>query len=351
MDASLLDRLLSRLDRWIDTTDLRRALPRQPRVIVLLGRTGAGKTTLVNRLANTDRPTGLGGVTRSIEPVNDGSILWVDTPGIDDPDKAIDLLSGPLDQAHGAIWVVDGLQPATHTERTVVELVVPPGLPVQVVVSRADLFPDERDSVRRRVIEVTRRTAVLLDLRRDPLPDLRHWGPTPAETAALDQAVRDALEALRRQPAPVDPTYLARQLDLRTPVAKLLADLAARDLNFPDLMQAYRDGFAALAAGRVVAWTADPHLGPYTHRMPELPPTPDPTSEPLEVLRLSAAGAVNSLRELKSVASSWVMEAQVALSDWVIPTDAAAAAEHAALLAELQSTMSTPMVSERGSTG
>lgn len=343
--------LLERLDRWIDTGALRAALPREPRVVVLLGRTGAGKTTLLNRLAGTALPTGLGGVTRSIQPVNDGSMLWVDTPGIDDPDRAIDQLSGPLDQAHGAIWVVDGLQPVTHTERTVVELAVPPGLPVQVVVSRADLFPDEHAAVRRRVVEVTRRTATLLDLRRDPLPDLRTWGPTPAETATLNQALQSALVALQRCPAPVDPAHLVPLLDLRTPVAKLLADLAARDLNFPDLMQAYRDGFAALAAERVITWAADPQLGPHTRRMPELPPTPDPTTQPLEVLRLSAAGAVNALRELKSVASSWVLEAQVVLADWVIPTDAAGAAEHAALKVALQNAMSTPIVSERGSSG
>ena len=47
---------------------------------------------------------------------------------------------------------------------------------------------------------------------------------------------------------------------------------------------------------------------------------------------LSAAGTANTFRELRSMAAGWALEAQAALSEWEVPTDA----ERARELAELR---------------
>ena len=47
-----------------------------PWTVVLVGRRSAGKTTLVNQLADTHLPTGLGGVTSEAQEVSVGDVRW-----------------------------------------------------------------------------------------------------------------------------------------------------------------------------------------------------------------------------------------------------------------------------------
>src|SRR5437016_4157440 len=67
-------------------------LPDRP-VVVLLGKSGAGKTTLVNRCADATLPTGSGNesVTQSaaICRTIDGKFYMIDTPGLEDGADAV----------------------------------------------------------------------------------------------------------------------------------------------------------------------------------------------------------------------------------------------------------------------
>ena len=92
----------------------------EPAQVVVVGRVGVGKTTLINRWTGENHAVGLGGVTQMTQTVATPSWHWLDTPGIDNPDRALSLLGPLVDRSDALVWVVDGLQPATHTARLVI---------------------------------------------------------------------------------------------------------------------------------------------------------------------------------------------------------------------------------------
>lgn len=329
--------LLDDLAPWIDTTDAPR--PTLPRRIAVIGRTSAGKTTLVNRLTGRHLRTGLGGVTRDVVALADDDHVWIDTPGIDGRDRALVTLGPVLDDAHGVLWVVDGLQPLTRTERDVVALLVPPGTPLAIVVSRADVVADDLAAVLDRVRGLTRDlapdpilAAALPDW--DPVPTLRTVRRTPDETDAWRRwllARRADLHAAR----PLDPTTLAERVTLRPAVRAWRdrmdhRDVATQTAEFHSVLQ-------AIADDAVIRWTADPLLADRVVDLPRLPTVPDPGFSTLDGLRRSAAGRDATARELRSLAASWVAEAELRLADWRDEQtfDTAALAAHAAVTERL----------------
>lgn len=310
--------LESRLARWVEVTDLP-GLER-PRRLVVVGRTTVGKTTLVNHLTGTTRPTGLGGVTCEPASIPDADHVWIDTPGIDREDRALDVLDPLIEGAHGIVWVVDGLQPVTRTERDVLEILVPPGLPVAVVVSRADLLGEDLDGVLARTRAHTTpwspHTVLAANLRAPRgLDTLR----VPRWTAAERVARRDALLALAGPldaARPLDPGSLATLVTFRPAVKAWLDRRDARGLPVSQQLESFAPELQALVDEHVVRWAADPRLDEAIVRLPTLPTVPDPSWSTLDSVRLAAAGAPATRRELRGVGGSWVAEAELRLADW-----------------------------------
>lgn len=131
---------------------------RAPPVVLVVGRRGAGKSSLVAFRTGVPQPVGLCGVTRAAVVVTARGEQVIDTPGFDDPDEALLALAPLWAEADAVLWVTDGLQPWTATERSLHARLDDPRVPVVRVVSRADLVaPEEQE-------EVTDRLRALADL-------------------------------------------------------------------------------------------------------------------------------------------------------------------------------------------
>jgi len=316
---------------WVDPVELQAWRAQRSTRILLVGRTASGKTTLRNRLLGRDDPVGLGGSTRSIDAQTQGRKIWVDTPGIDGRDRAIDQLGPCFDTADLVVWVVDGLQPLTRTEREVVELLMLPGTPLAVVLSRADLLGDEVEAVLERVRRGTQALHPFFigsgDLRSDS-PDLRGAPRSPRQ----QQQLLDALHAVRRRfealPQPLSPERLEELIALRPVVRAWLDRWAARTrrMTVGERVADFSAGLSSLADSQLVQLAAEPALVPHLASLPKLP-VPTEADGLLTTIRLNAAGQAATLRELRAIASSWMAEVQVLLDDWAatLPTDAQAA--------------------------
>jgi len=277
---------------------------------VVVGRVGAGKTTLVNAWTQATDPTGLGGVTKRnvCRPVGDAE-LW-DTRGIDDPDAAIVQLGGLLADADGIVWVVDGLQPLTASERHVVAALVDGSTARHVVISRADLLePTDADAVARRVQQLTDTRPAVSDLRRapPPCPELapgRHRAA--AARRALDE-VRTALAAGGGAPTLADLRLRFRDA-IRAAVARIEAGIEAG--RVPD------KGAALAALGREVEAVRRATVGTLTPPLPNLSRPRAPTDGLMGQVLDRFSGREGARRILKAEAARWLMEGQAHLADW-----------------------------------
>lgn len=280
-----------------------------PLRVVLLGRVGAGKTTLANAWTGTAHPTGLGGVTRSPHEAEFGDARLVDTPGIDDPDAAIVALGALLATADHLVWVVDGLQPVTAGEREVVDAIVPAGTIRHTVVSRAELLdPTDREAVAARVEALTGAVPVLADLRRAP-PRPPAFRPGPRRHALAQAAVDELRTTLAATPAPRDLASLRQALrrSIRATVERLRTAIEAGEL--PDKGAARA---ALLAAAPAVH--ADVVLGLVD--APRLPLPPAPGDTLWDQVRDRASGREGARRVLEAEAGRWLLEGQLALAEW-----------------------------------
>ncbi|MEQ1571312.1 MAG: hypothetical protein ABMA64_37135, partial [Myxococcota bacterium] len=247
-----------------------------PWTTVVFGRVGVGKTSLVNRHAGAGLPVGLGGVTRAARRV-DG---WVDTPGIDDPSRAIVELAEWLDLADAAVWVTDGLQPMTRSERDVAGATLHPGTPLWVVVSRADLIdPSELPAVVQRVAALAAPhqpvDVVAADLRRGAptVGQVERIGrfdpPGPRRLARVAVAAQAARASL--PPAPLDPASVVDRwrAAVREAARGVEARIAGGELTHPVDAEA-----ALVAVGRDVVSGLEAAAGGAL-RLPQ-PPAPTP---------------------------------------------------------------------------
>ncbi|MCB9673794.1 MAG: 50S ribosome-binding GTPase [Alphaproteobacteria bacterium] len=300
---------------------------------LLVGRTSCGKTSLRNALLGRSDPVGLGGVTRAFDRAARGRDVWIDTPGIDGRDTAIDTLGPGFDEADVVVWVVDGLQPLTRTERDVVELLLPKGTPLACVVSKADLLEDEVDAVLERV----RTNTLHLEPYRIEAGDLRTYAPdlsghprSPRQKRALAEALDAVRERFARSERPVSPEELRALTDIRPAVLDWMSRWTTHTerMKVTELVADFTDALDALRNDVLVRLAAHPALSPHLPRLAELPSPPGETEGLLATLRMNAAGRTAALRELRGYAAAWMAEAQILLSDWAesVPTDAEAAA-------------------------
>lgn len=285
--------------------------------VVLAGRVGSGKTSLLNAWIGERRhPVGLGGVTREVQRVllrPDLEIL--DTPGIDGAAAAEVLLADAAEHADAIVWVVDGLQPCTGTERGVIDHILRPGDRLDVVVSHLDLVdedevPDVLERVRALVVPRGARSVTRMDLRRvesvDPDALLRRVGSgrrARAIAAAIDAVCADVVAAAPRAVKAWPWVGLVRfewQQMVRDALAATLAAVEARDLD----RHAALHRLAREARGRVEAfetWVARIEaLGGARLALPRL--------------ELSATGP--SVRAVRAVAGRWMGEGDAELSLW-----------------------------------
>ncbi len=302
--------------------------------ILLVGRTGCGKTTLRNTRLDREDPVGLGGVTRQPDTIVDGRHHWVDTPGIDGRDTAIDQLGPLFDQADVVIWVIDGLQPLTRTERDVVDVLLAPNTPLACVVSRLDLLEDDDvQGVLQRVREGTRDHRPFCvtggDLREGPV-DLGSFPRSPRQIDALEDAYLAVRSRFERLDRPVSPEILADTIDIRSRVRAWLDRWTARTRNrtTSERIADFTEALSSLRDDLLVQLAADPALSAHLNRLDPLPDPPGSTDTLLATLRMNAAGSESTLRELRGYAATWMAETQAVLSDWAetVPTDASAAA-------------------------
>ena len=277
-----------------------------PARTVIVGLVGVGKTTLANRWLGAAHPTGLGGVTREVVRSERDGALLIDTPGIDRPEEAALLLQPLLADADALVWVIDGLQPLTHSERRVLEQACPPHLQLTAIVARADLLDDQATEVLERVErQLGPRVAsppVALDLRSDPLPPLP-LGPTPRARRRARAAVEATTRSLGRPvPTPQEAAQGARDR-VRELVDQLIAELHQGRLSSKvDARLALRARGPAALEGLLPE--------------PVALPTPPPVDQGPRARALgSFSGIEGATRRMRADAARWLADVQIAISD------------------------------------
>jgi GTP-binding protein EngB required for normal cell division len=318
LDAAL-DGALASLDGIVDAGPLleARALLARPWTVAAVGRVGAGKSSLVNALAGRmGQRTGLGGVTTELRRETVGAAVLIDTPGIDEPEAAIRVLEAALAEADAVVWIVDGLQPLAESERSTVEHVLPAGMPLHVVVSRADLLdPSEVGPVLDRVRDLTRPLrpssvrvaalrsgdpALLGGILSPALPGPRR-GPVVRDAIAK---VRAALDALPRPP-----DEGVRVAAWRTAVQEIVRaveqDIESGGVSDKtEALDALSRRAAAANVGELFAPAVPPPL-----------PTAPTADTPLARIAASFSGMEGARRTLRAAAGRWLMEGEVALRE------------------------------------
>lgn len=324
----------------VDTDALTRAIERwrrDPWRVVVVGRIGAGKTSLVNAWCHGARPVGLGGVTRAPEVVSDGlpdGVVVVDTQGIDAIDVAVAGLEPLLADADAIVWVTDGLQPMTATERAVIDRVLPAGVALHLVVSRAELLPPEDrlpvlDRVRRLGDRHQPRGVRGLDLRRLPPRDPDVMGLLDRDVTGSPRrraALRDALVATA---AALDATPAATDAAAARPVVchawrQAVRDVEARiDAELTRGERMTRDDaarrFARAAPTAIAAFlaTVDKLGVPLPPGRPELPAAETPSPTPWQTALGALSGRDGARRGLRAAAARFALEGEAAIAEWL----------------------------------
>jgi small GTP-binding protein len=307
--------------------------------VAVVGRVSVGKSTLVNALAGRAAcAVGLGGVTREAVDVRvdavDPPVVLVDTPGMDGTERVPPALDGVIASADAVLWVVDGLQPITRTERHALSERIPRGMAVHVVVSRVDLVEEtEVSQVLARVRTLTSswqprsvRTANLREAERTgepnafpeltaprPWPSWRRRDPMRAALATLHTALADV-------PPPADPEGVLEEVaeawrdmvrGAETTVAEEIHDgtldhraLAERRLY--EVAQRQREAFLARLEGNPLGSGAPPAI-----------PLPDLPQHGAVDLVGGMGGAGSAARSVRALAGRWMMEGEIVLGEWV----------------------------------
>ena len=312
---------------WVDPAPLRSAHAAllQPWRVAIVGRVAAGKSTLLNAIVgDTVQLAGLGGITRAIAEIPHENTVLIDTPGIDDADQAVILLQPLMERVDAVLWVVDGLQPATASERDVLSHTLLADTPLAVVVSKRDLIDDaEVDAVVQRVRGLATAWAPAHveahDLRsasRSPATvDLGHLvAPTLpgrrrlARVAEAVSAVRAAL-APQHRPPELEGLLHAWTAAVRGAVASVEREIEQGRIQHKAEALAALGGHAPAVAAAIQAI-----LGP--HAPPRLPSPDPPSVGVMDQVLGSLSGQEGAIRVLKAGAARWLAEGQITLREW-----------------------------------
>ena len=320
----------------LDIKPLTRAIAvwEEPWKVAVVGRLSTGKSTLVNLLVGaTVRKTGLGGVTREVSSERAGEIVVIDTPGIDDENSALGFLQPLLETVDTVIWLVDGLQPLTASERRVLESSLLDNAPVHILISRLDLTDDEETT---RVLERVAKLTALhapLSIRR---ADLRHLKAAPEgllDRHPSPRRVQPVLDALDTLEAELDELPDAPDLlQIRTRLRGLWSHAVRKAVEVVEqaiddrivdhkeqAVQALVEGGLTTIAGFEEQLAMDLAIADHldTHGPPRLPsPTATPRS-PIRYVLAGLSGAEGAKRALKSAAAQWLADGELALIDWI----------------------------------
>ena len=295
------------------------ALWTAPAQVVVVGRVGVGKTTLINGWAGENRPVGLGGVTQVTQSIEGPDWHWVDTPGIDNPDMALSLLGPLVDRADALVWVVDGLQPATHTARLVVEELAEPGQALVVLCSRLDLVPEtEHEAVLQRIRMHTPPDTVVFggDLRtwNKPPPDALNK-PSPRRLRATKAAFQDLLNTLDAAPIWDQHGWQKRLVDVWHQQLQAATD---------HVLELLEKG-AVSGESAALVWLSDTHprlsaavsaACPPAMERPILPRLRLDSTSALDRVAAAMGGPERAHRRIRQTAGAWMLDGDMAIADW-----------------------------------
>ncbi|MBT3222549.1 MAG: hypothetical protein HN348_26035 [Proteobacteria bacterium] len=328
-----------------------------PRRVALVGRVSSGKSTLINCFVDgKPRQTGLGGVTKETAEVRHEKAILVDTPGIDVVATALTILGPLLEAVDVVIWVVDGLQPLTSSERQVLTASLLPGTPLHIVVSRLDLTdPHEEEPVLARVEKLT---APLKPLSMRRL-DLRHLTNPPIELVSHPEWPRRRREALREalfkmqvelgaQKPLFNPDVLRSKVrqtwrrEVQAAAEEVIKAINTGDLYMKDhaIRQLSEHATKAIATFRAAPVFAEAPLAP-----PRMPTFESTESDVWGLVRAAFGGSATAGRGVKAAAARWLAEGDLLIEEWMAlvrqKDDPLPRQRRAALEAALAETMGT----------
>ncbi|MEN0064839.1 MAG: GTPase [Myxococcota bacterium] len=307
-----MEEAMAAAEGLVDPAPLHAALGwlQDPWRIVVFGRVAAGKTTWLNAITGTSAPTGLGGVTEASVEIDGGGRIYVDTPGIDNPDHAVLELQPLMDTADAAVWIVDGLQPLTASERDVANVVLSDAN-LSIIVTKIDLVEDhDRKAVLARIRDLSEPLSPTIiraiNAREEkPLPGLP--GPPSDLSPRRRRILADAVGAMRAaMPSPPprrEDVEAAWAGAVRTQVQEVEAAIDREAIHQPS------------EALRALRERSEPALRALRQAFPgwllPLVPGPDTLTGPL-----TTSGPDAARRVLTAVAARWLAEGQLALREW-----------------------------------
>jgi GTP-binding protein EngB required for normal cell division len=298
-----------------------------PWQVVVVGRRSAGKTSLINRIAGTDHPVGLGGVTTAAHTTALADAALVDTPGLGGR-GAVDRLMPLVDDADAVLWVVDGLHPLTLSERRVLRECLLPGTAIHIVVTHLDLIePHDVDAVLERVRTLTAplgvRSVSRIDLRSATLPPATLVQSEPSSPARR-RAVRRAADAVAAELDAAGPPWIERlRADARAAWQEAVAEV--RDALERDVaLGLVHTGAAAerLHARAPAAVEAASTSLLALHRPDDLdaPRLPMPPARARSLMgdALGGWGGEEEVRRLlRARVAGWLADGELALVEWL----------------------------------
>ncbi len=320
----------------LDVAQLTRAVAtwEGPWRVAIVGRISTGKSTLVNLLIGAaHRKTGLGGITHDLATENAGEVEVIDTPGIDDECGALAILQPLLETVDTVVWVVDGLQPLTATERRVLAASLLEATPLQILVSRLDLTDkEEAPRVLERVEALTAIHAPIAirraDLRHleEPPEGLLDRHPSPRRISAVKHALDALTEELDALPiAPDLPQIRARLRELWSHAVRELVETVEEAIDNRKIDHKEQAVRALAEAGHLAISRFEEQLALDlavaahldAHGPPDLPVPTAKSRSALRYVLAGMSGAEGAKRALKAAAAQWLADGELALIDWV----------------------------------